>query len=76
MNVRNFWIDVDIDGRKTLLSGGPRAKDGEMSASLYIRKDGEVYRCCTIECEHNNGKNILTIYDSERNIVHEEAWNR
>ena len=28
MAMRNFWIDVDIDGRKTLLSGGPRTKDG------------------------------------------------
>ena len=26
--MRNFWIDVDIDGRKTRLSGGPKSKDG------------------------------------------------
>lgn len=41
-NVRNFWLDVSIDGHKTMLSGGPAAKDGAFSARIRMRDGGEV----------------------------------
>ena len=31
MAVRNWWIEVEIDGRKHRVEGGPRAKDGGFS---------------------------------------------
>ena len=41
MAVRNFWIEADIDGRKTRLAGGPVRKDGGFDLTVLIREDGE-----------------------------------
>lgn len=40
--VRNFWIDCYIDGRKTPMSGGPRAKDGGFTLYVKMRDKGGV----------------------------------
>lgn len=40
MAVRNFWIDVNIDGRETTLSGGPARKDGGMTVDIRQRNNG------------------------------------
>lgn len=42
MAIRNWWIDVDIDGRQTRLSGGPRNKDGGFSLRIYQRDDNSI----------------------------------
>ena len=26
--VRNFWLSAEVDGRRSLVTGGPRGKDG------------------------------------------------
>ena len=39
-NLRNWWIEVEIDGRKTKLVGGPRAKDGGFNLKIYQRSYG------------------------------------
>lgn len=38
--VRNFWVEVEIDGQKTVLKGGPKAKDGGLRIKLYMRAAG------------------------------------
>lgn len=40
-NVRNFWLDFDIDGR-TSLEGGPRSAGGGFSGTVYMRGEGGV----------------------------------
>jgi len=40
MAMRNFWITVSIDGRKTRLTGGPLRKDGGFSLEVYMRESG------------------------------------
>ena len=50
MAVRNFWVDVTVDGRETVLSGGPRAKDGGMRAVFYIRDAGSIAKALTVDC--------------------------
>mgnify|MGYP004446703797 FL=1 len=42
MAVRNWWIEADIDGRQTTLTGGPRSKDGGFQLNLYQRVKGEI----------------------------------
>ena len=51
MAVRNFWIEADIDGRQTVLAGGPRSKDGGMTITIYQRKDGGITEAVKIRCE-------------------------
>lgn len=61
MATRNFWIDADIDGRATELSGGPRRKDGGMSVSIKQRNEGGIQEALSIQCyvEHIDGKENL-----------------
>jgi len=40
MATRNFYINCQIDGRSTMLSGGPRRKDGGFDMSIMMRDDG------------------------------------
>jgi len=39
--VRNFYMESQVDGRKTLITGGPRTKDGGMVITLYQKEKGE-----------------------------------
>ena len=48
--VRNFWVAGDVDGRRSPISGGPRAHDGGLSLTLYQRKEGQVARALTVHC--------------------------
>lgn len=50
--VRNFWLEALIDGRRSRLVGGPRAKDGGMSLTLYQRSGGSVVTAVEICCRY------------------------
>ena len=41
MKLKNFYIDCEIDGWKSGLTGGPRAKDGGFSLTIYQRSNGK-----------------------------------
>ena len=41
-NVRNFWIDLWIDGRETDIGVGPKHADGGFAMTIRIREDGEI----------------------------------
>lgn len=42
MAIRNFYLDFDIDGRKTRLTGGPRGIDGTFDGKVYLREEGGI----------------------------------
>lgn len=48
-NVRNFWIEVEIDGRTTKLAGGPRSKDGGFTLRIKQRSKGDIITPVHIE---------------------------
>jgi hypothetical protein len=39
--VRNFWIELEIDGRKTRIATGPEARDGGFHLTVFMRDHGE-----------------------------------
>jgi len=39
-NVRNFWLELQVDGRKSEVKTGPRRKDGGFSQKVFIREKG------------------------------------
>ena len=41
-NVRNFWIELDVDGRETRIEAGPRDKEGGFVLNLKMRDQGEI----------------------------------
>lgn len=69
--VRNFWVELDVDGRSSI-AAGPRAKEGGFLINIKQRDIGLVTNAATItgtvlEC----GSLVLTITDKNGRIVHE-----
>lgn len=42
MAVRPFYIEADIEGRKTPLAGGTKRSDGTHDISIYQRNQGAI----------------------------------
>lgn len=74
--MRNFYLTAGIDGRKTTLCGGPRAKDGEMTVEVRQRDEGSSVVAFTLYCHELNG--VLTTYvrDGSGKTVAEFTTNR
>lgn len=62
MAVRPFYIDAEIDGRQTSLSGGPRRGDGELSMRYTQRADGGIVAPFRLGTINYDGK-LKTIID-------------
>jgi len=76
MAVRNFWIKADIDGRKTKVEGGPRAKDGGFTLTIYIRSEGSVEKALTIDgLALSNGQLEVNVFDDGK-AIHSVRRNR
>ena len=43
MALRNFWIEAQIDGRKTALTGGPVSKEGGFVLDIRQRDKGSSF---------------------------------
>ncbi len=41
-NVRNFWVELEVDGKKTKIATGPVAKDGGFHLRVLIREGGSI----------------------------------
>ncbi len=59
--VRNFWIDGYIDGRQTVLSGGPKNKEGGMAVNIFQRDEGGIEEAVCIRCGEINGRLVTTV---------------
>jgi len=61
-NVRNFWIDVEVDGRQVPVGMGPKPKDGGMNAEIYIRDKGSIKKAVSITGKAVGDKLILSVH--------------
>jgi hypothetical protein len=64
--VRNFWVDVNIDGLANGFTSGPKGKDGGFEAVIFMRgPDGDVRPALTLlGTATSDGKAIqLTVLD-------------
>ena len=50
MTFRNFWIHAHVDGRESRVRGGPKARDGGLSLTLYQRSCGRVVAALQVNC--------------------------
>lgn len=41
-NVRNFWIDLAVDGKQERIETGPRSKDGGFNLVILVRENGSI----------------------------------
>lgn len=42
-NVRNFWLELNVDGRSRVETG-PRSKDGGFEFTILMRDGGDITR--------------------------------
>ena len=70
MAVRNFYVEADIDGRQTMLGGGPARKDGGMTVNLYQRVDGGISDPVKIVCRECNGVLTTEIFSPEGLLIY------
>lgn len=42
MSVYPFYIEANASGRRTLIAGGTRQKDGEITTTVYQRSEGSI----------------------------------
>ena len=70
MAVRNFSVDVKVDGRETKLAGGPRSKDGGAAVVIYQRESGEIKTAFQIKCNVTLSGNLVTsVFDDEGKLL-------
>lgn len=70
MSVRNFWVEADVDGRETTLSGGPRSKDGGMYITLKQRSEGGIAVAFKIKCYVTQDGNLVSaVFDDEGQFI-------
>lgn len=76
MAMRNFWLEAKIDGRKNILTGGPRNKDGGMTAKIYVRDCGESVLGYKIVCRECDKDLVTIVYDAEGHLIHKTITTR
>lgn len=60
--VRNFWLDLSVDGKKTDVGTGPRSRDGGFDLTIKQRDDGCVSDAVDIIGRAmSDGRLVLTI---------------
>lgn len=71
MATRNFYINADIDGRATNLTGGPAGKTSGMSVTITQRDDSSIKTACVIDAQaYENGRLELKIFDKEGKCIY------
>jgi hypothetical protein len=60
-NVRNFWIEAEIDGRSARLQGGPASSDGGFSLRVMMRDEGSIVRALSVSGWAHSGELRLEV---------------
>ena len=76
-NVRNFWVDLSVDGRRSDVGTGPVSRSGGLYARFYIRDKGEVVGSITVDAvvRVNDGLR-LRVLDPEGKCIFEQETER
>lgn len=59
-NVRNFWIELNVDGRKERVATGPRRADGGFDLTVKMRSSGDIVTAVEVLGRERDGKLSLT----------------
>jgi hypothetical protein len=61
-NVRNFWLELEVDGSRTKIETGPRSKDGGFTLKILMRREGDIMRPVTITGREQDGRLTLSAH--------------
>jgi hypothetical protein len=70
--MRNFWLEGDIDGRKTKVTGGAKSRTGEMTLRIFQRHHGSSQCVALIKC-YPDGDELTTSVEmlhEHKNMTH------
>jgi len=67
MPTRNWWLELDVDGRKHTVTGGPRAKDGGFSLQIFQRSDGASKKVLSVEGFVSESERLILDVSDELN---------
>jgi hypothetical protein len=71
-NLRNFWLEANIDGLSRPFASGPRNKEGNMTLNLSTAINGESVRVLKVECypgENGHNRIYINIKDYPKTIT-------
>lgn len=54
-HVRNFWLDLSVDGKRSRVSTGPVRKDGGFTLNILMRDGGSIVKALTVTGEAVSG---------------------
>lgn len=64
-NVRNWWIEVEVDGRATKVALGPVARDGGFDLVVKMRSGGEVAEALWVTGRARGEDLTLRVWDRQ-----------
>lgn len=67
-NVRNFWVELEVDGRESTIATGPRGNDGGFYQDVYIRDKGEAKHAFRIIAQLKDAEGNLQIHIVPRDV--------
>lgn len=71
--VRNFWIDLEVDGRANKIGTGPRSSGGGFFCTVLVREEGTISdKSLRIRGDNSQGDNILSVELLDGNRVVKE----
>lgn len=75
-NVRNWWLDLTVDGRANPIQTGPRAADGGFALQLWQRSAGQIVPSLHIEGRTREGIIMLRVRDARDGLIYEYPTGR
>lgn len=60
-HVRNFWLELSVDGRKSRIETGPVRKDGGFELTVKMRQKGGIINAAVLRGYVENAGDTLTL---------------
>jgi len=76
-NVRSFWVEGQVIGRKTNVKIGTKAQTDRMDIKVFQRDHGDVTQALTVICDECEGTLRTRVIDpntGETLFVHTTTW--
>ena len=69
-NVRNFWIELVVDGKKTKVATGPRSKSGGFSLTVKQRDLGGIRTAVEVvgRVNHKTGRITTAVHEGASGV--------
>lgn len=67
--MRNFYLTAKVDGRKTLLTAGPRSKYGGFDLHIQQRDKGIITSAIKVTGYADGPDLVLNVYAEDGNLI-------